>query len=430
MANSAVKSIFDHEEFKPYRQRYTTRRQRALRRRRYYDGSIYDDGMFKLAHKLYAQTKSLFALLARAVDLDVALIPGVMGPWDLGEDVPEAIRQAQATLYEWSSWDVEGDDWLEDGATTGEAVIKVVPDLDERIVMLQRLKPEIALLVGGHLDRESGERLPLALIVDPQATDSDGAAYEYAEAITPAEIRTYRDGAPQGYDGNPDRYPNHLGFVPIVWAKNDSECRPTFAKAQPQLNSVNELASYLADIIGRHAEPQWAAKGVEEGELVKSGDNVWFLPAGADVEAILATIDIAGTLEFIREVKLETKSNLPELAFDDLRAKDQIATETLSIQLMELDAKVWRMRRRYDAALVEAHVMAATAAAASGIPDLSALLAPHQFDYKRPVRPISRLDQIREEEAELALEAQRSIFSGERLTATAGVASAIVRAEA
>lgn len=418
---SKINSVFDQDEFKPYRARYETRRERALRRRRYYDGTIYDDGAFKLAHKLYAQTKSLFALLARAVDLDVAFVPGMMDPWALADGTPQAIIDAQQLLYEWSSWDTEGEEWLEDGATCGEAAIKIVPDLDMGVVRLQRLRPEIAYYTDTHWQAAAGMAQPLLLIVDPESVADDGRLYEYAEAITPGEVRTYRNGEPWGYHDNPDRYPNPLGFVPVVWSKNDSESRPTFAKAQPQLNSVNELASYLADIIGRHAEPQWAAKGVEEGELEKSGDNVWFLPAGAEVSAILATVDIEGTLAFINAVKDETKANLPELAFDDLRAKDQIATETLKVQLIELVAKIWKMRRRYDAALVDAHVMAATAAAASGIGDLSALLTPHAFDYKRDVLPVSRLEQIRLEEAELGLELQRQAMGGEGMTMLQGV---------
>lgn len=416
---ATLKSLFDHDEFKPYQARYTARRERALRRRKYYDGTIYDDGDFKLAHKLYAQTKSLFALLARAVDLDVAFVPGMMDPWALADGTPQAIITAQKLLYEWSNWDTEGEEWLEDGATTGEAVLKIVPDVDARMVKLERLRPEIALYTPTHWRTELGQAVEMLLIVDPESQADDGTLYEYGEVITPDEVRTYRNGTPWGYNGNPDRYPNPLGIVPVVWAKNDSEARPTFAKAQPTLNSVNEMASYLADIIGRHAEPQWAAKGVEEGELVKSGDNVWFLPAGAEVSAILATIDIEGTLAFINEVKAETKANLPELAFDDLRSKDQIATETLKVQLIELIAKIWKMRRRYDAALVDAHLMAATAAGASGIGGLEALLQPHSFDYTRDVLPVSRLEQIRLEEAELALELQRQSTGGESMTALA-----------
>lgn len=389
---------------------------RFMQRRKYYDGTVYADSAFKVAHRLYAETKSLVSFLARAVDLDVALVPGVMQPWELAEGTPQAIVDAQKLLYEWSSWDTEGDEWLEDGATCGEAMIKIVPDETVRQVKMQRIKPEICFLTK-HLDPATQTVVDLALIVDRGATDSEGETYEYAEAITPTEIRTYWDGAPHGYHGNPDRYDNPLGFVPVVRVKNDSECRPTFAKCLPGLDAVNELASYLGNIIGKHAEPQWAAMGVEQADLIKSGDNMWFFPAGASIEAILAEIDVAGTLAFIQEIKGETKNNLPELAFDDLRAKDQIATETLEIQLIELDAKLWKMRRRYDAGLVDAHKMAAMAATIYGFGELATLLAPHSFDYKRPTRPVSEAEQIRMEEARLNLELLRSASGGDGLTA-------------
>jgi hypothetical protein len=417
-----MKSIWEDPQFKPYQSTYLGRRRVYLERRRYYDGTVYDDGAFRLAHKLYAQTKGIFAFLARAVDLDVALVPGVMAPWGLKENTAPATLRSQAQLYEWSDWPIVSDNWLSDGATTGEAMIKIVPG--DGLVQLQRLAAEDCLL--GQMMIE-GQIVPMALIVVPEMADHAGELYEYAELITPAEIRTFRDGGPHGYEGNPDRYPNPLGFVPVVATNNDTGKRPTFAKAQPQLDSANELASYLADIIGRHAEPQWAIKGAEPSEMVKSGEAMWYLPAGAEIEAILAGVDIAGTLEFIREVKMETKSNLPELAFDDLRTKDQIATETLEIQLVELDAKIWKMRRRYDSGLVQAHRMAAMAGAVLGIRGLEGLLLPHAMDYARPVRPVSRIDMIRLEEAELALEAQKQIFGGERLTATAGAVNAIVR---
>jgi len=410
-------SIWTLPEFKPYALRWHDRQRRLVQLRRYYEGTIYQDTAFKLAHKLYAQTKAMLSFLARAVDLDVALVPGVMGPWELSDKALQQQRDAQATLYEWSAWDIEGDEWLEDGATCGEAAIKIVPDAEQGIVKMQRLRPEHLLYIDKHV--VEGVTMPLALIVDPAAIAPNGETYEYAEAITPTEIRTYWNGEPHGYDGAPDRFANPLDFVPVVRVRNDGESRPTFAKCLPQLDSVNELASYLGNIIGRHAEPQWAAFGVEETELTR-GNNVWFFPdANSKLEAILAQIDVEGVLAFLQEIKGEVKSNLPELAFDDLRAKDQIATETLEVQLVELDAKIWRMRRRYDAALVDAHVMAATAAMVTGIRDLTPLLAPHSLDYKRPVRPISELDQIRLEEARLSLELQRSISGGDGLTRAA-----------
>lgn len=417
MASPNTSGIFQLPEFRGYEARFNQRASTFGQYRRYYTGKIYDDSAFKLAHKLYAQTKALLSFLARAVDLDVALVPGVQQPWELAEGTPAAIIAAQKTLYEWSSWDTEGDSWLEDGATCGEAMIKVVPDMDRRTVQMQRLKPELAMLTP-HIDPETGALVDLALIIDRSIVDQEGKQYEYAEAITPTQIRTYRNGEPHGYHGNPDRYDNPLGFVPVTRTKNDAECRPTFAKALPQIDSVNELASYLGDVIGRHVEPQWFAAGVDVGEFQKSGKNVWVAPnPDASIDALIAAIDIEGVLHFVQELKEETKANLPELAFDDLRAKDQIAAETLEIQLIELDAKIWKMRRRYDAGLTDAHQMAAMAAVTLGIPDVAVLLAPHNFDYKRPIRPISEFDQIRLEEARLNLELLRSATSPEGMTA-------------
>ncbi len=413
----ADNTVFKLPEFRGYEARFMTRLSTLMTYRRYYSGKQYDDSAFKLAHKLYAETKSLLSFLARAVNLDVGIVPGVMAPWALAEGTPKAIIAAQKLLYEWSSWDTEGDSWLEDGATCGVAMLKIVPDLDTNQVAMKRLKPELCLLTK-HLDPATQETVDLALIVDRSATDGEGKNYEYAEAITPGEIRTYWNGAPHGYHGNPDRYPNPLGFVPVLETHNDSECRPTFAQALPQVDSVNEMASYLGDIIGRHVEPQWAAFGIEEGTLNRSGHNMWFVPnPDAKIEALLAEIDIEGTLKFVQEIKGETKSNLPELAFDDLRAKDNIATDTLEVQLIELDIKIWKMRRHYDAGLVDAHQMAAMAAMASGIPDLAVLLAPHGFDWQRPVRPVSRMEEIRLEESELNLELMRSARSPEGMTA-------------
>jgi hypothetical protein len=418
-------SIFALPEYKNYLPLYSRRQQMYNRYRRYYDGTIYGDSAYKLAHKLYAQTKAILSFLGRAVDLDAAFIPSFNAPWQLKPGTPSRITDAQTQLYEWSSWDTAGDEWLEDGATNGEAMIKIVPDDSgpSAVIRMQRIKPEICMLVK-HVDPRDQSRYDMAIIVDRSSVGADGKPYEYGEVITPAQIRTYYNGAPYGYEGNPDTYDNPLQFVPIVRAKNDGECRPSFAKCLPQLDSVNELASYLGDIIGRHAEPQWAAFGAAKSDLVKSGDNLWFFPSGSDIKAILAEVDVAGTLAFLQEIKQETKANLPELAFDDLRAKDQIATETLAIQLVELDAKIWKMRRRYDAALADAHLMASMAANVYGVMDLAPLLAPHQFNWERPIRPVSEEETIRLKQQRLSLLMMERTAGGEGLTSLVAPAAA------
>ncbi len=416
MANSG--SIFGLPEFKPYGGRFLARVNTFSLLRRYYNGNVYESAEFKRQYRLYGETKSLLSFLARAVDLDVALIPGVMDPWALGEDTPAATLTAQQQLYEWSSWPITSDDWIEDGATCGEAFLKIV-DLPG-MVQLQRLKPELCMLTS-HLDPATQQVVDLALIVDKAALDAAGETYEYAEAITPMQIRTYRNGDPWGYDGNPDRYDNPLGFVPVVAAQNDSQCRSTFDKCLPQLDSVNELASFITNIIGQNAAPQWVVIGAEQSNLEKSSKLLWDLPAGADVKAVVPVIDIPGALLFIQELKAETKANLPELAFDDLRAKAQIATETLEVQLVELDAKIWKMRRRYDQSLIRAHQMAALAAGLTGVQGLGPLLLPHKMDFKRPVRPISEMEQIALENARMGRDMQKMMLSGDGMTQLQGI---------
>lgn len=401
----ATKTIWDIDTYKPYQARFSQRLNRYIKYRRYYDGTIYSDSFFKVVHKLYAQTKALFSFLPRAVDIDVALVPGINDAWQLDTD-DETIVAARDQLYRWSKWQIESDSWLEDGATLGEAMIKIVPVVDRGIVQLQRLQPEQCLLIDG-----------IAIIVDNNRIGSNGKPYQYAEVITPESIRTFRDGEPYSYNDIDPVVDNPLGFVPIVAAANDNDNRPAFAKILPQLDSVNEMASYLADIIGRHIEPQWAAMGVERGDLTKSSGNIWFFPnADSKLQAILADIDIEGTLKFLETIKSETKANLPELAFDDLRAKDQIATESLKVQLIELQAKISRMRRRYDEALIESHQMAAMTAQIFGFAGIEALLQPHSIKASRSVLPINEMEMIQLEEARIALEMQRQAATGERFT--------------
>ncbi len=222
---------------------------------------------------------------------------------------------------------------------------------------------------------------------------------------------------PFGFDGREAEYPNELGFVPFVEVRHVEtgealgEC--TFQKAIPLLDEVNRLASQLAEIVSRHAEPQWAVIGAEASDLVKSGDNVWFIPQGGDVRPLVAGIDITGVLAFIQEIRDQVHGALPELAFDELRKKDQIATATLELQLMELVLKIRRIRPNYDQGLVNALRLAGRAAATMGLSDVAVLddeaLA---LDGERAVLPMDPETAMRLEGQRLELEMQRALVEG------------------
>lgn len=404
-----AESIFDLEEYKPYQSRWNTRIVELSRRKSYYDGSVYRKaenwyGFF--GPRIYKGIKALYLPLSRAVDVDAGIIPG---GWKLDEDMPEEIETARDTVFDWSSWSTDGVLYVHYGAQYGVSGLKISDLREVGQVIIKPLDPCCFMLVSSKQYTSTPD-----LAFEIEIRENAQGRFEYAEIITPEEIRTYRNGEPFGFDGREPSYPNELGFIPLVEIRHIEtgemlgEC--TYQKAIPLLDECNTLASYLADIIKKHAEPQWTIIGAEAGDLVKSGDNVWFIPVGGDAKPLVAPIDIAGTLAFIQEIRSQVFGSLPELAFDELKSKTQIATATLELQLMELVLKIKRCRPNYDAGLVAALRMAGKAGTSMGVSEISILdneeLA---LDDNRPVLPVDRLTEIQIELQELALEREQNL---------------------
>lgn len=418
-----METIWSLDEFKSYASQWHHRHNELDRREGYYDGSVYK-GIKKafgdlgiLTPRLYKGIKTLYLHLFRAVDVDAGLIPG---GWAWPEGSPAAWETARQQVFGWSKWNTQGVLYVHYGAQFGLSGIKVVDVRETGQIQLVPCSPEYFMLVP----TSSYDPTP-ALAFWLEHREIDGETVEYAEVITPDLVRIFVNGKPAPLDGLEAEYPNQLGFVPYVEVKHKETGDPlgeaTYQMAIPLLDEVNELASYLADIIKKHAEPQWAISGAEASEMVKSGDNVWFLPAGAKAEPLVANVDIGGVGEFLDRIDANVKSSLPELAFDELKAKTQIATATLEIQLMELTLKIKRCRPNYDQGLVDALRMAGRAAATMGLGDIVALddeaLA---LDESRPILPINELDQIALENARLGLEANRRMLSGDGMTGLQG----------
>jgi|FLYN01.1.fsa_nt_gi hypothetical protein len=416
-------SIFDRDEFKGHAAAWADRQKNLAFRKAYYDGTIYKSIRDRflalgklhavLGPRLYRGTKALFLMLARAVDVDAGIIPG---GWSFAESAPATWETATKQVFAWSDWATDGVLYVHYGAQYGVTGLKVADLREAGRVVIKPLDPTTFMLV------RTGQYDPtprLAIIVETRQ-NADGERYEYAEVIEPTRIRTFIDGELMGVDGRESEYPNALGFVPVVEREHIrtgealGEC--TAQKAFPILDELNELASYLADIIKKHAEAQWIVKGAEASDLEKSGDNIWFFPEGGDAQALVAAIDITGVLEFIREIRVQVEEALPELAFAVLKQKDQIATATLELQLAELVFKVKRCRPNYDHGLADALRMAGKAAKSMGISELAALDDEAlSFDTERPILPLDRLTQIAIAQAELALAQQRAMGQAEAM---------------
>ncbi|MCL4867807.1 MAG: hypothetical protein KJ063_02465 [Anaerolineae bacterium] len=417
--SGGTKSVFQIEEFKPLAGLYERRKRLYGNYWKYYKAEVYKpSGMGGSELGQYTQqrianaTRPLFTPLARAVNLDVALIPG---GWAI---VPAAseLQGAVEALFEASAWEVEGDIYTRFTVAMGEAGLLVVDDREQNQVSLQVLRPD--RYVVERMGRYDARPKRLVFIEMEHGGD------ELATVIDPDLIRTYRNGEPEGFEGRPPAYVNGLGFVPFAAAVDDpgdGEGEPTFDDVIASLDEVNQQATHLSNIIRKHVEPQWAAIGAEAGDLTKSGDTVWFFPEGSDIKAVLAEVDFDGFLAFIKEIKEEVKEGLPELAFAKLAGLERIASATIELQMAEAVCKIRRLRKPVDYGLRQAMRLAGRAAAAMGLHELAVLDSPVlKLDVGRPVISIDALTRLQIDQAttskelqSLALERERALLSGD-----------------
>ncbi|TXH11549.1 MAG: hypothetical protein E6R03_14275 [Hyphomicrobiaceae bacterium] len=214
-----MNSIFSTDEFKAYSNQWHSRQAELSRRKGYYDGSVYRNVRLTigpLAPRLYKGIKSLYLPLSRAVDVDAGIIPG---DWAWEEEAPEAWDVARQQIFDWSNWRTQGVLYVHYGAVFGLSGLKVADVRDLGQVQVIPCSPEYFMLV----ETNRYNRTPmLGFWLEHQHNDK-GELQEYAEVITPDEIRTFIDGKPAGIDGRPERYPNALGSC--RWWKSSTRRR-------------------------------------------------------------------------------------------------------------------------------------------------------------------------------------------------------------
>ena len=390
MSEKTIKSIFDHPDFKQYRDRWEHRLKTLERREAYYDGTAYDRDDAHLFRKLLPQfisgVKPIYLLLGRAVDVDAGIIPA---GWEFAEDAPDDWTAARDLVFAWSKWTTEGVLFVDYGARKGLSGLRIADLADEKKIIIQPVDPATFLLIRPD---QYSDKVGLSIYVD-QRRDAQGESFEYAEVITPEEVATFKDGEPFAFSDRGPIWKNELGFVPFVeiqFKRNGdalSEC--TFERQIPALDQLNELASDLAEVLKKNKDPITFISGSEPQDLAAGPDLVWFGPAGSKVELIVPGLNIDGTLHFIQDIKLELKESLPELSFDALKQNNQIATETLETQLTELVLKIKRVRPNFDAGLAQALQMAARAASVHNIAGLEPLADEDlEFDPDREILPL------------------------------------------
>lgn len=332
-------SILSDKKFEKIRPLFEEKQNVYNTYRKFYNGSIYFDRAQTNVWKLYAGIKMFYNILSRAVDMDTHLIPN---KFSLVTNTPDKALNQVEQIREWSNWNAEEYLYVHYGALYGDSYLKVIDTPNK--VMVKPVDPRYVWLQEDY-----------GLIVYKNMFGD-----EIAEYYTPKTITLYKNAKVT------NSYKNIQGQIPLIHVQHKDlggdYGSNTFHNILPQINVINELTSILEDAIIRNVNPIFVIAGAIPTDIERDADKAMFVPDGVKVETISPSLAINQVLEFIKDVKQEAKDGLPELAFDDLRAKERLAAETLEVQLKELAVKILRCRANYDNGYERAMEMAFQAA--------------------------------------------------------------------
>lgn len=137
-------------------------------------------------------------------------------PIDWGEN-EEALAPAIAQLNRWWGWVDQVRVAALWTTVLGECMVELNVDFDRRKVLAEIVWPgyihDLRLDHSGNVKSYTKEYLAF----DPDANGGIGEEYLYTRKVDTKKIRTFKNGEPHGYDGQPASVDNAYGFVPATW---------------------------------------------------------------------------------------------------------------------------------------------------------------------------------------------------------------------
>lgn len=209
-------------------------------------------------------------------------------------------------------------------------------------------------------------------------------------------------------------------FIPIVYQpfRDDGEGRGggCFAHVLDKMDEANRQATRLHQMLFRHNRPLWAllANTVDaqgrpmpapdvtaslngDGELGIADDDMIRLPGMSRLEPLTPAINYADALRVLQDMAMEIRSDLPELAYYDLRDMNQVSGRAVRLMLDDAISRLLEARGNAESALVRAHEMALTIAGNLALPGFTGLGSYQSGDFEhrladRPALPLDELE--------------------------------------
>jgi len=337
-----------------------TRNLRYRRNWRYYQNLPY----LEARPGLYAKMRAIFNQVTKIVDTDARFTMGERLQVHADPEVERAINR----LWEWSDFQQEKYLLARYGACCGDAFIKVVdnrpwelnPEPEaEAPVRLNVLPPDA---VAPRYDPHDRKRMLACKIEYVYGREI------HKEIITPTEVLIYDERDPERVAAV---YPNLLGFIPIVHIRNldigEEFGLCSFHNLVPTVDALNEIASFMIEIVKLYADPVIIGRGMDRGSLRKQTVDadgrpvatVWWVPTPeGSFEFLEWRGNLPDVLAFLDRIQDSIERNTPELTLSGLRDRQDLSGYSTSLHLIELVRKVNEMRGSYFTGLERANRMA------------------------------------------------------------------------
>jgi hypothetical protein len=370
----------------------------------YYESSAYDNvhkwaNLYKAEYGLYTYVRNIYNPAYRLGEFWKShLMGGALDP-EAGDGgkVPSAlpivtenenVRRALAQLWKDSNWQIRKDIFTLYGTIMGDVSLKVIDDTVKGKVYLEVVHPgtlkELTVDAQGNVKQYIIEEQrpdpdnPNRMVVYDEKAERDGENVVY---------RLYKNNQPYAWGMDSPEWSEPYGFIPMIFVKHNdigldwgwSELHPAAAK----FREVDDQASKLSDYIRKMVDAPFLFTGVDnpakkkQGGVATSGaDNIltptpgttpqpgreelkalWG-PLGADAKPLVATLDVASTTAYIKDIIAQIEADFPELSADLHNVQGDISGRALRINRAPAQTKALQRRPNYDNGLVRAQQMA------------------------------------------------------------------------
>lgn len=314
----------------------------------YYRAHEYLDELGKQCvkeQKLFKHLRRLFGYVTQCVDNDARFGMGEK----LGVDAEPKFVDDIRIIWERSNFQRQKYKLARFAANLGDAFL-IVQDIGNG----GQVVPRIVVANSEDMDIDTDPDDQTVVIKAKQSYSfigDDGRPHRRDWIYYPDVIERYTDDKLD--EGYPKPHPFrevpviHVPFIDI--GEQYGLC--SWHSVQPQLDGINEMASFSNRIMLRYADPLTVASGVQPNEdaSIRRGikdHNIMYL---ANPEAKLGYLEFNGSvlsdiLEMIREVEKNIKDQLPELTLSQIREQTGLSGYSVSLQAAELIAKINEFR--------------------------------------------------------------------------------------